>query len=383
MICNLSLDFKFSKISSFFVEAIEVAVTFKTNSDIYVNNCNCQVLLILLPALGSGVPSRRTCRLLEANPFFKAAGRTSATTDYDVQVLTEFARFAQGRVPDMLAQFARFKRVQAAENPHVLLRSLRGGREFLFPAVPESRQADPTTTEAATETTTVVADDVTTTAAAETTTAAVEVATTEAAVETTTVTAETTAAAETTTVAAETTAAAETTTAADDETTTNGGEVVTTMAPRDIQASIEAAIGSIVNAVKDVLSQFKDNPLNIGNIQAIVFGVFEGVKDALAEFGIELPANIDIPPVNLPDITIPGLEPPTKFNLSDWPLLCKVIWWPKDEQHCQSMRCSACATPMLAASRACEMSEGQATAHCLRDVLGEGECGYCAIDYLQ
>ena len=157
------------------------------------------------------------------------------------------------------------------------------------------------------------------------------------------------------------------------------------MPKEDAQQSVENAIASIVTAIKDVLRQFKEEPLNVGTLQAILKGVFEGVKSALAELDLKLPAELPLPNASdLTDLQLPALgNLPPKLNLADWPLLCKLVWWPKDADHCASMRCAACATSILAASRACQLkNEGEVDHMCLRDMLGEGACNYCAIDYL-
>ncbi len=159
-----------------------------------------------------------------------------------------------------------------------------------------------------------------------------------------------------------------------------------------------------MTAVKTAFKKFKEHPLSVANIKAIVVGVYSGVKDALQDAGVpipvfELPPNITLPNVNLPNITLPNinlpnvtlpslpslpsLPNPLEFELKDWPTVCKVVWWPHHEKHCKAMRCIACSTSIMVAAKACEKQQRMADYRCLRDVLGDGACNYCAADFLE
>jgi hypothetical protein len=172
--------------------------------------------------------------------------------------------------------------------------------------------------------------------------------------------------------------------------------------PDAIEAAIKNAIDSIVNAVKTAFTKFKEHPLSVSNIKAIVVGVYHGVQDALKEAGVplpHLPANLTLPNVNLPNITLPNVNLPNitlpsvpslpsfpnplDFKLEDWPTLCKVVWWPHHEKHCKAMRCIACSTSIMVAAKACEKTQRAADYRCLRDILGDGACNYCTADFLE
>jgi len=353
------------------------------------------VLLLLLPAVLAHPRATNQCRLLDANPFFKSLSRSSPeAVERDIELLTEFARFSQSTVPSMLARFAKLKRDEMV-NPEGLAPTLDNSQLVPSQLVPFWAYWAPFTGEfwgnvGQPFLPTIVRP-------------------------------------------------------GDEEVEGEPGmpsllipgntflehlpampgmpgmqgmlgmppmpdmpgmpgmpgkpgaaggmpgepgkpgarESPRSMANDEAQQSIKDAIAGIVDAVKDVLRKFKDEPLNIGTLQAIAMGVFEGVKDALKEFGIKLPENIELPDSgDLSEIHLPSLPLPSSFSLSDWPLVCKLIWWPMDEEHCASMRCAMCSTSMLAASRACELKEGAVSHLCIRERLGEGACNYCTLDYL-
>ena len=263
----------------------------------------------------------------------------------------------QARVPAMLAEFMKYKRIMNSEATE-MLRSVQPRLGRQFSGEKEGRQETTTAAEAATTAApeTTVAD--ATTAAPETTTAA------EAAPDATT--------------DAATNAATNATTAAPDATTEPA-----TMTKDEIEESIEQAIDAIVNAVKETFEKFKEQPLSVSNIQSIGSGVINGIKNLLAQLGVAVPDKLPHPDVHFPDL--PDIDFPDfgGFNLADWPLLCKVIWWPHEDDHCASMRCAACAPAMIAASRVCEHTEGAVGHGCMRSVLGDGSCQFCVVDYLK
>ena len=151
------------------------------------------------------------------------------------------------------------------------------------------------------------------------------------------------------------------------------------MTDDEIEKAIENAVDNIVTAVKEAFNQFKEQPLSLSVVQSIGAGVINGVKSIAQEFGFEIPSELpDLP--DLPDL--PEIPELGEFNLADWPWICKVIWWPHDDEHCASMRCAACSPAMLAAARACERTEGTASHYCLRRILGDSVCNYCAVDFL-
>ena len=281
-------------------------------------------------------------------------------------MLTEFAKFTQSRVPVMLGEFVRYKKILEAE-PQALLRSIhRLPKARIFDnmeGINMAEEREGTTTE---QPTTIMDTTIMETTMMETTTPAA------------------------------TTTPAETTTPAD-TTTTTPASVTTTPDDMDeqdeIERNIEEAIENILNAIKETFNSFKESPLSIATLQSIGNGVIKGVKLIAAEFGYAIPGtlpdlpNVDLPDVHLPDISLPDISLPEipelgPFNLADWPWICKVIWWPHDDDHCASMRCAACGPSMMAASRACELGEGRVSHFCLRRVLGEGVCNYCAVDYI-
>merc|ERR1711997_639829 len=144
---------------------------------------NCQnmrgAVLLLLPALALGVPYPPQCRFIDSMPFFRSSARTTATHTQEVEMLTEFARFAQSRVPVLLSEFARYRQILDTE-PQALLRSItRMPKARLF----DDARADTTdpTTEAPTGATTELPTDTTMDATTESPTdAPTETPTTEA-----------------------------------------------------------------------------------------------------------------------------------------------------------------------------------------------------------
>lgn len=320
-------------------------------------------------------------------------------------MLTEFAKFAQSRVPVMLAEFARYKQITSA-NPQMLMKVLadpmkllagihRVPKARLFEAEVESRTDATTddmtdsTTEMMVETTTMMVDE--TTMSVEETTMAVD---------------PTTMAVDPTTMAVDpTTMAAEPTTLTVDP-TTMGVEPATTDARQetDIETNIENAVQNILDAIKGAMDSFKNEPLSIAAIQGIGTGVLNGIKLIAEELGFTLPDEIPdvnlpgLPDVNLPslpslpDIDFPDLPdfslpsipnlPDLDLSLADWPWICKVVWWPHEDEHCEAMRCAACSTAMIASARACEKAEGSVSHFCMRRILGDSGCNYCTADYL-
>lgn len=319
-------------------------------------------------------------------------------------MLTEFAKFAQSRVPVMLAEFARYKKLMSAD-PQLLLRVLSADPHQLLAGIhrnPKARlfEARTDTTEGMTEVTTEMMDS----------TEGMTDATTEIMEETT---------ADPTTVSIDpTTMGVDPTTMGVDPTTmgvdpTTMGVDPTTMGvdpttrqdveddDKTIEENIEDAVQNILDAIKGALDSFKNEPLSIAAIQSIGIGVLNGVKLIAEELGLSIPS--ELPDVNLPgapDFSLPGLPdidlpdlpdislpsipdlPDLDFTLSDWPWICKVVWWPHEDEHCQALRCSACSPAMIAAARACEKAEGSASHFCIRRILGDRGCNYCTADYL-
>merc|ERR1740129_1049046 len=69
-------------------------------------------ILFVLPALAAARFKPNTCRMVDVIPFFNedAHGR-STSNDEDLSVLTEFARFMNHKVPQMLEEFAHLKNI--------------------------------------------------------------------------------------------------------------------------------------------------------------------------------------------------------------------------------------------------------------------------------
>merc|ERR1711997_1165851 len=317
---------------------------------------NCQnmrgAVLLLLPALALGVPYPPQCRFIDSMPFFRSSARTTATHTQEVEMLTEFARFAQSRVPVLLSEFARYRQILDTE-PQALLRSItRMPKARLF----DDARADTTdpTTEALTGATTELPTDTTMDATTESPTDAPTGAPTEA----------------------------PTTEANSDN---------------EVEREVQEAIETIVTVIKETFESLGKKTLSLDTIAQIGTGVILGVKEVFLTLGLDLPAelpdlpnlipDISIPDIEFPDIDLPDLDlsdilPDLDFSLSSWPLVCKAIWWPYDDDYCQAVRCSACSPAMIAAARVCEVSQGSVNHFCLRKVLGDGGCNYCAIDFL-
>merc|ERR1711997_1239893 len=305
---------------------------------------NCQnmrgAVLLLLPALALGVPYPPQCRFIDSMPFFRSSARTTATHAQEVEMLTEFARFAQSRVPVLLSEFARYRQILDTE-PQALLRSItRMPKARLF----DDARAD--TTDATTEAPTDAPTGATTEAPTD---APTETPTTEA------------------------------------------------NSDNEVEREVQEAIETIVTVIKETFESLGKKTLSLDTIAQIGTGVILGVKEVFLTLGLDLPAelpdlpnlipDISIPDIEFPDIDLPDLDlsnilPDLDFSLSSWPLVCKAIWWPYDDDYCQAVRCSACSPAMIAAARVCEVSQGSVNHFCLRKVLGDGGCNYCAIDFL-
>merc|ERR1712242_264059 len=278
---------------------------------------NCQdmrvSILLLLPAMALGVPYPPQCSFIETMPFFRSSARSTVSITKEVEMLTEFARFAQSRVPVLLAEFARYRQFLHAE-PQALLRSIKRtpkARLFDWPRAYAQRQvttpADPTSSS--------------------------------------------------------------TDSSSDDE----------------LEREIQDAINQIVDTIEETFKSIGEQPLSVDTLAQIGAGVIKGVRDIATDIGFEFPAELpdlpnfpDLPDITLPDFSLPDLD----FDLNVWPLVCKAIWWPMDDKYCQSVRCSACSPAMIAAARACELNEGSVNHFCLRKVLGDRGCNFCAIDFL-
>merc|ERR1712242_661180 len=293
---------------------------------------NCQdmrvSILLLLPAMALGVPYPPQCSFIETMPVFRSSARSTVSITKEVEMLTEFARFAQSRVPVLLAEFARYRQILHAE-PQALLRSIKRtpkARLFDWPRAYAQRQV---------------------TTPADTTSSSTD-------------------------------------SSSDDE----------------LEREIQDAINQIVDTIEETFKSIGEQPLSVDTLAQIGAGVIKGVRDIATDIGFEFPAELpDLPNFpDLPDITFPNIDfsdiKPPEFNLPDfslpdldfdlnvWPLVCKAIWWPMDDKYCQSVRCSACSPAMIAAARACELNEGSVNHFCLRKVLGDRGCNFCAIDFL-
>jgi len=312
-------------------------------------------ILLLLPAMALGVPYPPQCSFIETMPFFKSSARSTASVTQEVEMLTEFARFAQSRVPVLLAEFARYRQILDAE-PQALLRGIRRkprARLFDWPRAYAQRQVNSVTPSNST-------------------------------IDNSTMT-ESTMASSTMTEST----MADTSTANPTSSSTPGSS------DDELEREIQDAIKTIVDTIKETFESIEQQPLSVDTLVQIGAGVIKGVKDIATDIGFELPdklpnfpnfpdfpdidfSNIKLPELNLPDIGLPELD----FDLKVWPLVCKAIWWPMDDKYCQSVRCSACSPAMIAAARACELNEGSVNHFCLRKVLGDRGCNFCAIDFL-
>jgi len=277
-------------------------------------------------------------------------------------MLTEFARFAQSRVPVLLAEFARYRQILHAE-PQALLRSIKRtpkARLFDWPrAYYAQRQG--TSTEPSTST-----------------------------IDNSTMTESTM----TDSTMTETTMGNTTTTTANPTNTSTPGS-----SDDELEREIQTAINQIVDTIEKTFKNIGEQPLSVDTLAQIGAGVIKGVRDIATDIGFEFPTelpnfpdfpdlpditlpNIDLSDIKLPEFNLPDFLPDLDFDLNMWPLVCKAIWWPMDEKYCQSVRCSACSPAMIAAARACELNEGSVNHFCLRKVLGDRGCNFCAIDFL-
>ena len=95
------------------------------------------------------------------------------------------------------------------------------------------------------------------------------------------------------------------------------------------------------------------------------------LQETLAEHGIALPVEQD-----------PEIQSSELSMFSEWPLVCKVLWYPYEEQYCRQARCVTCSPAILAASHVCRQNEGRVTERCLRSTIGRGHCNTCVPDFL-
>ena len=72
-----------------------------------------------------------------------------------------------------------------------------------------------------------------------------------------------------------------------------------------------------------------------------------------------------------------------------WSNACGIVWFGQADEHCASMRCTACSPVVMAASRVCQKTSGNASSlgaarshRCMQEVMGEGFCNFCIADYM-
>merc|ERR1712242_684521 len=203
---------------------------------------NCQnmrgAVLLLLPALALGVPYPPQCRFIDSMPFFRSSARATATHAQEVEMLTEFARFAQSRVPVLLSEFARYRQILDTE-PQALLRSItRMPKARLF----DDARADTTdpTTEAPTGATTELPTDTTMDATTESPTdAPTEAPTTEA------------------------------------------------NSDNEVEREVQEAIETIVTVIKETFESLGKKTLSLDTIAQIGTGVILGVKEVFLTLGLD------------------------------------------------------------------------------------------------
>merc|ERR1712242_39134 len=115
------------------------------------------------------------------------------------------------------------------------------------------------------------------------------------------------------------------------------------------------SLGEVEDSVSDGLGTFAETVQNVG----------ETVQDAIVTFGQDVS------------------ETAQDFLGQHWNKICKVIWWPYHDEHCNSMRCTACAPTIMASAQVCKKTMGRVSSRCLADVMGGGGfCNYCIGDYI-
>merc|ERR1712242_149529 len=115
------------------------------------------------------------------------------------------------------------------------------------------------------------------------------------------------------------------------------------------------SLGEVEDSVSDGLGTFAETVQNVG----------ENIQDAIVTFGQDVS------------------ESAQDFLGQHWNKICKVIWWPYHDEHCNSMRCTACAPTIMASAQVCKKTMGRVSSRCLADVMGGGGfCNYCIGDYI-
>ena len=297
----------------------------------------------------SAVPAPNTCRLVDAIPFFNdgSDGRSSIN-DEDLTVLTEFARFMNHKVPQMLEEFAHLKNIlnvgrsdNTEEDKDPTVANLRMGKhiEYENEILSIFEMADEITKKKAQSKFFLYPTKAPTIPTSPTTP------------------------------------------------TTTTSEAPVDEESGNIKESIKQVVQKVVDSMKEVVDTIKSKPLSVSSIKSIFAGIIDGVKKTLNDAGIQLPnpepeVSTETPMEEAPEVTesSPAVDSQLSF-FAKWPLVCKALWYPYDSEKCRSARCMACAPAMMASAQVCRKSEGVVSQRCLSVTLGDGFCNFCIGDY--
>ena len=105
---------------------------------------------------------------------------------------------------------------------------------------------------------------------------------------------------------------------------------------------VDEAVDAVTGVIDAVVDEGED-------LFELVTDILSGVGDALAE---HVPSGV-------------------------WQHLCHVVWWPLHEEHCTDLRCTACTPSLMAADVVCKRTQGHTDYKCLQKVMNEGFCNYC------
>jgi hypothetical protein len=144
-----------------------------------------------------------------------------------------------------------------------------------------------------------------------------------------------------------------------------------------IAANYEQTLETFKTVVSDLSASFDEivDKLPLENILAL----FPSLGD------IDIPGFSDLPIFGGDDEEGSGDDntPAEGFITKHWNKICKIVWWPYHDEHCNGMRCTACAPTIMASAQVCKKSIGRVSQRCMQEVMGEtGFCNFCIVDYI-
>lgn len=200
----------------------------------------------------------------------------------------------------------------------------------------------------------------------------------------------------TTKAASPTTAAPLTTSVA---TTISATTDLTTAAPKETAVDYFSFLGeNLISQLEDtsigLISTIKKEPIDELTSFIPTLGFYEVIEvfDQLASntktfFVTKLPAKVA---AIVQKVVKNGVKnfgdnnPLIQLVRRNWKIICKVIWWPYHDDHCTSMRCSACSPAIMTSAQVCKKSIGRVSQTCISEVIGKNaNCDSCISDFMR